>query len=55
MPSSRGLTNPGIKPVSLALAGVFFTTVPPGESQLTLYLNQMNESYQLWKSKYIGV
>ena len=57
-PPPGDLTNPGIKPVSLvspALAGVFFTTVPPGKSQLTLYLNQMNESYQLRENRYIGV
>ena len=32
--SSRGSSNPGIKPTSLespALAGIFFTTVPPGK------------------------
>ena len=35
MPSSRDLLDPGIKPESLpppALAGVFFTAVPPGKS-----------------------
>ena len=33
-PSLRGLSNPGIKPMSLvspALAGEFFTTAPPGK------------------------
>ena len=30
-PSPRDLPNPGIKPTSLALAGGFFTTVPPGK------------------------
>ena len=30
-PSSRNLPNPGIKPVTFALAGRFFTTEPPGK------------------------
>ena len=30
-PSPGGLPNPGIKLVSLALAGGFFTTEPPGK------------------------
>ena len=30
-PSPEDLPNPGIEPVSLALAGRFFTTVPPGK------------------------
>ena len=30
MPSSGDLPNPGIKPVSPALAGGFFTAEPPG-------------------------
>ena len=37
MPSSRGLPNPGIKPVSLkspALAGGFFTTSATCEAHL---------------------
>jgi len=28
--SPGDLPNPGIEPTSLALAGVFFTTMPPG-------------------------
>ena len=38
MPSSRGFSNPGIEPASLAcpaLAGGFFTTVSPGKPQKT--------------------
>ena len=31
-PSPGHLLNPGIEPVSPALAGRFFTTVPPGKS-----------------------
>ena len=30
------LPDPGIKPMSLALAGRFFTTEPPGKSVFTL-------------------
>ena len=30
-PSPRDLSNPGVEPVSPALAGGFFTTVPPGK------------------------
>ena len=30
-PSPGDLPNPGFKPVSRALAGRFFTTVPPGK------------------------
>ena len=36
-PSSGDLPNPGIEPVSPALAGVFFTTEPPGNSTLILW------------------
>ena len=32
MPSSRGLPDPGIKPESSALAGVFFTTNATGKA-----------------------
>ena len=31
---STGSSHPGIEPTSLALAGGFFTTEPPGESTL---------------------
>ena len=31
--------DPGIKPVSLSLAGKFFTTVPPGKPHASLYHN----------------
>ena len=33
------LPGPGIEPVSPALAGGFLTTVPPGKSLNTVYLN----------------
>ena len=33
---SRGSSQPGIKPVSLALAGGFFTTEPPGKCKSLL-------------------
>jgi len=32
-PSSGDLPYPGIQPASVALAGGFFTTVPPGKPQ----------------------
>ena len=35
-PSSGDLPNPGIEPTSLALAGDFFTTEPPGKSPFSL-------------------
>ena len=31
--------RPGLEPVSPALAGGFLTTVPPGKSQLSLFLS----------------
>ena len=34
-PPPRDLPDPGIKPMSLALAGRFFTTVPPGKPSNT--------------------
>ena len=34
-PPLGDLPDPGIKPLSLALAGGFFTTVPPGQSHTT--------------------
>ena len=40
--SSRDLPDPGIEPGSLALAGDFFTTEPPGKTLL---------STLSWKSK----
>ena len=33
-PTPRNLPNPGIKPTSLALAGRFFTTAPPGKPKM---------------------
>ena len=36
-PTLGDLPDPGIKPASLALAGGFFTTVPPGQ----FYYNNM--------------
>ena len=33
-PSPEDFPDPGIKPASLALAGKFFTTMPPGKLQL---------------------
>jgi len=33
---SRGFSDPGIKTASLALAGGFFTTEPPGKPEVDL-------------------
>ena len=43
-PSPEDLPDPGIEPMSLALAGIFFITEPPGksESQYLLVINQIN-------------
>ena len=38
-PSLRDLSDPGIEPVSPALAGRFFTTKPPGKFLFGLILN----------------
>ena len=40
-PSPGDLPNPGIKPVSPALAGRFFTAEPPGKPIIS-YLNKLN-------------
>ena len=37
LPPPGDLPDPGIKPVSPALAGRFFTTVPPGKPPVDLY------------------
>ena len=37
MPSSRGISQPGIEPMSPALAGEFFTTEPPGKLYIYIY------------------
>ena len=37
MPSSRGISQPGIEPISPALAGEFFTTEPPGKLYIYIY------------------
>jgi len=42
MPFSRGFPDPGIQPVSPALAGGFFTTVPPEKPVLNVYTEQIN-------------
>ena len=43
-PSSEDFPNPGIEPVSLALAGGFFTAEPPGKP---LLLNIFHMKYYL--------
>ena len=42
MPSSRGFPDPGIQPLSAALAGGFFTTAPPEKPVLNVYIGQIN-------------
>ena len=37
MPSSRGISQPGIEPMSPALAGEFFTTEPQGKLYIYIY------------------
>ena len=37
-PSPRDVPDPGIKPVSPALAGGFFTTEPQGKPHLCIYI-----------------
>ena len=50
---SKGLTDPGIKPESTALAGRFFTTEPPGGPELyELFIyfgNQALVSRIIWR------
>ena len=43
-PSPGDLPDPGMEPMSLALASIFFITEPPGksESQYLLVINQIN-------------
>ena len=48
-PTPGDLANPGMKPVSLvslALAGGFFMTVPPGKPRVIFYHN-INKQYSL--------
>ena len=40
VPSPRGLPNPGTEPMSPALAGIFFTTEPPGKLPNTIGTNR---------------
>ena len=47
-PSLGDLPNPGIKPVSPALAGGFFTTEPPGKPEV--YMISMSIPFQNWFS-----
>ena len=43
--SPGDLPNPGIKPTSPALAGEFFTTVPPGKP------NNDNKRHNFWRNE----
>jgi len=38
------LPDPGIKPASPALAGIFFTTEPPGEPNILLQVHKLNRT-----------
>ena len=43
---SRGFLDPGIEPMSPALAGGFFTTVPPGKPKGSLRREQIVQNIQ---------
>ena len=45
-PSPEDLPNPGIEPLSSALAGGFFTTEPPGKPSMIVRDAQKNEGKQ---------
>ena len=45
---SRDLPNPGIKPVSPALAGRFFTTEPPGKPGDSIIVKNMRNQNKLY-------
>ena len=45
---SRGSSDPGIKPMSPALAGRFFTTAPPGKSRALLQVPKYQDIYYKW-------
>ena len=49
-PSPEDLPDPGIKPVSPALAGIFFTTEPPGKPFFLTGLSKLFEFVKLSKS-----
>ena len=44
-PSPGDLPNPETKPVSLALAGGFFTTEPPGKLYTYTYLFKLKDTF----------
>ena len=47
-PSSADLSSPGIKPMSPALSGGFFTTEPPGRPGIDVSGRQTENSKELW-------
>ena len=47
-PSSADLSNPGIKPISPALSGGFFTTELPGKPGIDISGRQTENSKELW-------
>ena len=50
----RGSSNPGIKPVSPALSGWFFTTVPPGKPLEKSINTSKNVIKGKWKAAFEG-
>ena len=61
-PSPRGLPNPGIEPTSPALAGILFTTEPPGKLPNTIgttrdlrHDSMMGEKEKLLRRTLLGV
>ena len=49
-PSPGALPDPGIEPMPPTLAGVFFTTEPPGKPEILLYLIVLFHYYLLFMS-----
>ena len=50
LPTPGDLPNPGMKPVSLTLAGGFFMIVTPGKPHVIFYHN-INKQHSLVKKK----
>jgi len=51
-PPPGNLPDPGIKPVSPALAGRFFTTEPPGKSYVKIHIhNKLKQAWIWWTSQ----
>ena len=50
-PAAGNLPDPGIEPVSAALAGGFFITEPPGKPSSIVYLSPKSNSLFFFNSK----